>query len=130
MHFNTKTCLLAAAALAPLAAAKPIKVDISDINDALEEFGNDVEASIETLGKFSFSQVASRTKRKDGARAIQKAFAKFGATAPSYTISATNAYVTGSAITRPEDDDIEFLTEVTCGDQTLELDIDTGSSDL
>ena len=55
------------------------------------------------------------------------ALAKYGASVPA-TVHA--AAVSGSAITTPESDDVEYLTPVTIGSSTLNLDFDTGSADL
>nr|Q01972.1 RecName: Full=Penicillopepsin-1; AltName: Full=Acid protease; AltName: Full=Aspartic protease aspA; Flags: Precursor [Penicillium roqueforti]CAA59972.1 aspartic proteinase [Penicillium roqueforti] len=55
------------------------------------------------------------------------ALVKYGATVPA-TVHA--AAVSGSAITTPEADDVEYLTPVTIGSSTLNLDFDTGSADL
>ncbi|KAI9375273.1 aspartic protease pep1 [Aspergillus egyptiacus] len=55
------------------------------------------------------------------------ALRKYGATVPTHI---HNAAVHGSAVTTPEENDIEYLTPVTVGDSVLNLDIDTGSADL
>ncbi|KAJ5200306.1 Peptidase aspartic catalytic [Penicillium cf. griseofulvum] len=55
------------------------------------------------------------------------ALAKYGATVPTHVQAAASS---GSAITTPEEGDIEYLTPVTIGESTLNLDFDTGSADL
>lgn len=137
MHYNPATLLLAAAAAAPLAAANPIN---------LANFGKSVDSTLSTItetvaevvedvtvptGKFSWVQTAvSRTKGRNGASALRKAYMKYGAAVPTHVADAVAAGVTGSAITTPEADDLEYLTPVQVGNQTLNLDIDTGSADL
>ncbi|KAJ5497082.1 Peptidase aspartic catalytic [Penicillium fimorum] len=79
---------------------------------------------------FSVKQV---NKTPTGTRTVNlpgiyaNALAKYGATVPAHIHAAASS---GSAITTPEDDDIEYLTPVTIGDSTLNLDFDTGSADL
>ena len=79
----------------------------------------------------SVDQVAGPRVYKSGARAYLKSLGKFRATIPSAVVSAA-ASQTGSATTTPEVNDQEYLTPVQIGTpaQTLNLDFDTGSSDL
>ncbi|KAI4253852.1 MAG: hypothetical protein LQ352_003436 [Teloschistes flavicans] len=56
-------------------------------------------------------------------------YGKYNATAPQDVINAAQAN-DGSVTTTPEQYDTEYLTPVTIGGQTLNLDFDTGSSDL
>ncbi|KAL3459066.1 aspartic peptidase domain-containing protein [Aspergillus heterothallicus] len=52
---------------------------------------------------------------------------KYGATVPTHV---HDAAVHGSAVTTPEEEDIEYLTPVNVGGTVLNLDFDTGSADL
>ncbi|KAI9043422.1 pepsin-like aspartic protease [Aspergillus affinis] len=56
-----------------------------------------------------------------------KFLAKYGATVPQ---SVKDAASKGTAVTKPEEYDSEYLTPVTIGGTTLNLDFDTGSADL
>ncbi|KAL9584719.1 MAG: hypothetical protein Q9212_001951 [Teloschistes hypoglaucus] len=56
-------------------------------------------------------------------------YAKYNATAPPDVVKAAQAN-DGSVTTTPEQYDTEYLTPVTVGGQTLNLDFDTGSSDF
>jgi len=52
---------------------------------------------------------------------------KFGGAVPYHVKAAAER---GSAVTTPEANDIAYLTPVTIGNSTLNLDLDTGSADL
>ncbi|KAJ5178166.1 Peptidase aspartic catalytic [Penicillium coprophilum] len=79
---------------------------------------------------FTVNQV---TKTPTGTRTVNlpaiyaNALAKYGATVPASVHAAASS---GSAVTTPEDGDVEYLTPVTIGGSTLNLDFDTGSADL
>lgn len=97
---------------------------------------------------YSVNQIRNvKHKEKHGTLALEKAYLKFKATMPDDVSSAVTRIraklalnqrqrkagrATGSAVTTPEDYDVEYLTPVEIGTpaQTLNLDIDTGSSDL
>lgn len=55
------------------------------------------------------------------------ALTKYGASVPAGVKAAAES---GSAITTPEQNDLEYLTPVNVGGTTLNLDFDTGSADL
>ncbi|PYI25023.1 aspartic protease pep1 [Aspergillus japonicus CBS 114.51] len=55
------------------------------------------------------------------------ALAKYGAQVPA---SVKAAAVSGSVVTTPQANDVSYLTPVTVGSSTLNLDFDTGSADL
>ncbi|XXH03078.1 hypothetical protein Hte_009468 [Hypoxylon texense] len=117
----SQTLLLAAAALSVTSAA-PVE----------ESKGH----------SFTVHQVRNPKHVKNGALALAKAYRKFGAPFPEYLTSALNTTyantaaakraATGSAVTTPEEYDVEYLTPVSIGTpaQTLNLDFDTGSADL
>ncbi|KAJ5558779.1 Peptidase aspartic catalytic [Penicillium sp. DV-2018c] len=78
-----------------------------------------------TVNQVSRHATSTRTVNLPGAYA--HAIAKYGGTVPSHVHAAA---ASGSAVTTPEDGDIEYLTPVTIGKTTLNLDFDTGSADL
>ncbi|EKG16708.1 Peptidase A1 [Macrophomina phaseolina MS6] len=77
-----------------------------------------------------------KIKRKDGAQAMRKAMRKYGfkpqkAAAGNQTLAAANATnENGEVAALPEDNEALFLSPVKIGGQTLNLDFDSGSSDL
>ncbi|KAH6647183.1 aspartic peptidase domain-containing protein [Truncatella angustata] len=86
---------------------------------------------------FTVKQVRNPHYVRNGAAALAKAYRKYGAPLPEYLTQALNhtttkRATTGSAVTTPEEYDVEYLTPVSIGTpaQTLNLDFDTGSSDL
>ncbi|KAI1759271.1 secreted aspartic proteinase precursor [Hypoxylon sp. FL1150] len=114
----TQTFLLASAALSAVSAA-PVE----------EQNGH----------SFTVHQVRNPDHVKNGARALAKAYRKYGAPLPDYLAAALNSTsattkraTTGSATNTPEQYDAEYLTPVSIGTpaQTLNLDFDTGSADL
>jgi hypothetical protein len=79
---------------------------------------------------FSLQQVDSgKVKVRSGPAEVSRTFQKFGKQVPSHVEAALAAQ--GSVTTTPEDAyDSAYLTPVSVGGTTLNLDIDTGSSDL
>ena len=55
------------------------------------------------------------------------ALSKYGAAVPASVKAAAES---GTAVTTPEANDVEYLTPVNVGGTTLNLDFDTGSADL
>lgn len=79
--------------------------------------------------KFSVNQVSRpATKTTNFAASYGRALSKYGAGVPSHVEAAAAA--SGSAVTTPESNDVEYLTPVSIGGTTLNLDFDTGSADL
>ncbi|KAI0436100.1 aspartic peptidase domain-containing protein [Xylaria telfairii] len=118
------TALALTAALAGLAAASPIKTKV----------GTTVKN-----GSFSVNQVANPSFKPHGAFQLAKAYNKYGIPIPeglAKTVAKYNAAKakrdSGSVKTTPEQFDIQYLTPVQIGTpaQTLNLDFDSGSSDL
>ncbi|KAI0975565.1 aspartic peptidase domain-containing protein [Xylaria arbuscula] len=117
------TTLALTAALAGLAVANPIKAKVGTKN-----------------GSFSVNQVANPAFKPHGPFQLAKAYNKYGAKMPAglaKTVAKYNAAKvvkrdSGSAVTTPEQYDIQYLTPVDIGTpaQTLNLDFDSGSSDL
>jgi hypothetical protein len=92
------------------------------------------------LQKRSFTHVVKRrvsTSPNAGTNALLKTFHKFGLKNPpnvaaNTTGTTSNAAATekGSVDANPQQNDSEYLSPVVIGGQTLNLDFDTGSSDL
>jgi aspergillopepsin I len=79
---------------------------------------------------FTVNQVtrtATKAKSVNLPAIYASALSKYGATVPANVQAAA---VSGSAVTTPEDGDVEYLTPVSVGGTTLNLDFDTGSADL
>ncbi|KAI0190507.1 secreted aspartic proteinase precursor [Xylaria flabelliformis] len=118
------TVVALTAALAGLAAATPIKGKIGTTKN----------------GSFTVNQVANPSFKPHGAYQLAKAYNKYGIPMPeglAKTVAKYNAAKkakrdSGSAKTTPEQYDIQYLTPVQIGTpaQTLNLDFDSGSSDL
>ncbi|KAB5578874.1 secreted aspartic proteinase precursor [Coniochaeta sp. 2T2.1] len=89
-------------------------------------------------GNFSVTQVRNAHHIRHGPVALAKAYRKYGVAVPSDLEAVVNSILsskkrtTGSAVTTPEEYDTEYLTPVSIGTpaQVLNLDFDTGSSDL
>ena len=109
MHFATSVA--AAAALINVAAAVP-------------------HYHLSPRSQFKVEQVATgRTNARNGAREVRKTFLKYSKEVPTAVEKAAAAQ-SGSVTTTPEANDAEYLTPVTVGNNTLNLDFDTGSADL
>ena len=107
--------VLAVAGLASLAAASPLAAP--EVNSR----------------SFSVNQVpSSKVVRRSGAIEIQKTFKKFNKAVPEDVATAASAAAAaeGSVTANPEQYDSEYLAPVSVGGTTLNLDFDTGSSDL
>ncbi|CAI7633267.1 Penicillopepsin-1 [Penicillium manginii] len=88
-----------------------------------------VPTTAKPASKFSINQVSRpATKTTNFAANYGKALSRYGASVPSHVEAAAAA--SGSAVTTPEAGDVEYLTPVSIGGTTLNLDFDTGSADL
>lgn len=76
---------------------------------------------------FVVSQVAGTPVLKTGPIALSKALAKFNGTVPARVATAVRS---GAVTASPEQYDSEYLCPVNVGGTVLNLDFDTGSSDL
>ena len=85
---------------------------------------------------FTVTQSVAKTQKAAGPVALAQVYGKYaktGAQVPDVVkAAAINAtrYDDGSVATTPTANDEEYLTPVSIGGQTLNLDFDTGSSDL
>lgn len=92
------------------------------------------------IGTFSVSQVSNLNFKPHGPSQLAKTYAKYGAALPAglarhmadLDAVRLSARTSGSAPAKPEQYDIQYLTPVQIGTppQTLNLDFDSGSSDL
>ena len=78
---------------------------------------------------FKVDQTVAKSFILSGPASIAKVYGKFGKAAPADVVSAA-ANNDGTVTASPEQYDSEYLCPVTIGGQTLNLDFDTGSSDL
>ncbi|KAL8947323.1 MAG: hypothetical protein Q9222_006379 [Ikaeria aurantiellina] len=78
---------------------------------------------------FSVKQTIPKPTIKSGAAAVAATFYKYGKQPPA-NVKAAATGNDGSVTTSPTEFDSEYLTPVTVGGQQLNLDFDTGSSDL
>ncbi|KAF3764431.1 microbial aspartic proteinase [Cryphonectria parasitica EP155] len=104
--------------------------------------GSQARDSSNSKGGVSLKQVRNAKHsghQRVGALAVEKAYLKYNAVMPTELTDAVSRIrtnlakrATGSATTTPEEYDVEYLTPVQIGTpaQTLNLDFDTGSSDL
>lgn len=101
--------LLAISALASISLAKPIP-----------------GPQVNTKKGFTIKQAVPKPFQA-GPVVLQKAYNKFNKAAPENVKAAA---ADGSVTATPEEYDAEYLSPVTIGGQTLNLDFDTGSADL
>ena len=78
---------------------------------------------------FTVEQTIAKPFIKSGPAAMAATYAKYGKEAPA-DVSAAAANNDGTVTATPEQYDSEYLCPVSIGGQTLNLDFDTGSSDL
>jgi aspergillopepsin I len=87
-----------------------------------------VPVASQTKGFSLVQEAIPKSSYRAPAAHLAKALTKFGAPVPAHVAAA--AASTGSVTTNPSDGDEEYVTKVTVGDSTLNLDFDTGSADL
>ena len=78
---------------------------------------------------FKLDQTVRKPFILSGPAAMAKVYAKYGKPVPA-VIAAAAANNDGTVTADPEEYDSEYLCPVTVGGTTLNLDFDTGSSDL
>lgn len=83
----------------------------------------------DTKKSFTVHQTVPKSFIKSGPAAVLSTYNKFQKQAPQDVITAAAAN-DGTVTTDPTQFDSQYLTPVTVGGQTLNLDIDTGSADL
>ncbi|KAK4964048.1 hypothetical protein LTR66_006240 [Elasticomyces elasticus] len=91
-----------------------------------------VASPVEVQNKRTFSllQVPGPKVFRNGPVDMMKTYAKYKAKAPSDVKKAAAAVQSGSVTANPQAYDESYLCPVSVGGQTLQLDFDTGSSDL
>ena len=110
MHFSK---LGAASALVALTSATPVDYE------PLEKRGV----------AFKLDQTVPKPFMLSGPSSMLKTYKKYGGSAPEDVVVAA-ANNDGTVTATPEEYDSEYLCPVSIGGQTLNLDFDTGSSDL
>ena len=78
---------------------------------------------------FKLDQTVAKPFILSGPSAMAKTYAKYGKPVPD-VVAAAAASNDGTVAANPEEYDSEYLCPVTVGGTTLNLDFDTGSSDL
>ncbi|KAI0401476.1 secreted aspartic proteinase precursor [Xylaria palmicola] len=87
-------------------------------------------------GRFTVNQTRNANFRRHGPAQVAKTYLKYGRPVPAELAASlgmsTSKRSSGSVVTNPEEFDSEWLTPVQIGTpaQTLQLDFDSGSSDL
>ena len=108
MHFQRQLC--AALVLAALGVASPIE-------------------PLDNKATFTVPQTVARRFLKSGPAAVASVYRKYGKAAPA-DINAAASNNIGTISATPDTYDLQYLSPVTIGGQTLDLDLDTDSSDL
>lgn len=78
---------------------------------------------------FTIHQTVPKNSYKSGPQALASVYGKYGKPVPE-NIAQAAANNDGSVTATPQQYDSEYLCPVTIGGQTVNLDFDTGSSDL
>ena len=89
-----------------------------------------VPASGPSTRTFTVHQNGTKPVYKNGPLALANVYNKYKKAIPANVAKAAQAAADGSVTTTPEPNDEEYLTPVSIGGQTLNLDFDTGSADL
>ncbi len=79
-------------------------------------------------GSFSLQQKSKDPAVRHGPSALARVYRKYGKATPVHDEATANS--TGDVIITPKLNNQEYLTPVTIGAQNLNLEVDTGSSDL
>lgn len=78
---------------------------------------------------FRIDQSIPKSHKLSGPASLAKAYGKFNKAAPK-DVKVAAAASDGTVTATPEQYDVEYLSPVSIGGQVLNLDFDTGSSDL
>ncbi len=90
-----------------------------------------VPVELETRNIFTVFQELNRRFVRRGPTAIATAYRKYNKPLPQdVKVAAAQTTNDGTVTATPEQFDVEYLCPVTIGGQTLNLNFDTGSSDL
>src|SRR5271155_5461073 len=116
----------------PTSAAMPLIASISALAGLSSlAFASPIDNAVKRApASFRINQVEAGASKKVGAIALQKAYHKYGKTAPQAVADAAAAASSGTVAAKPEQYDSEYLCPVTVGSTTMHLDFDTGSADL
>ncbi|KAK6362648.1 Type I transmembrane sorting receptor [Orbilia blumenaviensis] len=139
MHYRTLAILLSASAV----FAAPLEVDAeSDAEAAIASIDIELPTESKPLSKYSVPVVPNPNFERDGFHELRKSFLKYkrhfsdlvippgllNYTKPSKL--AERGVRTGTVIATPVAYDTMYLSPITIGGQTMNMDFDTGSSDL
>ena len=105
-------------------------IKVLGVASALVSSISAVPLEVEKRGaSFRLDQTVAKAFILSGPSAMAKTYAKFGKPVPD-VIAAAAANNDGTVAANPEQYDSEYLCPVTVGGSSLNLDFDTGSSDL
>ncbi|KAK6508863.1 Type I transmembrane sorting receptor [Arthrobotrys musiformis] len=139
MHYRTFTLLLSASAV----FAAPLEVDVdSDVAAATGNLGSNSTEDSNSFSRFSIPVVPNPAFERDGFHELRKAYLKYkrhfsDLVIPPGLLNYTKTSKlqqrgsrTGTVIASPVAYDTMYLSPITIGGQKMNMDFDTGSSDL
>ncbi|KAK6357698.1 Type I transmembrane sorting receptor [Orbilia javanica] len=139
MHYKALTLLLSASAV----FAAPLEVDVeADVDAAIASAESDLPQDPELASRFSVPVVPNPDFERDGFHELRKSYMKYkrhfsDLVIPPGLMNYTKPSKlkrrgtrTGTVIAKPVTFDTMYLSPVTIGGQTMNIDFDTGSADL
>ncbi|KAF3176688.1 Type I transmembrane sorting receptor [Orbilia oligospora] len=139
MHFRTFTLLLSASAV----FSAPLEVDVdSDVDAATVNARTDLPEDHKLASRFSVPVVPNPEFKRDGFHELRKAYLKYkrhfsDLVIPPGLLNYTKPSKlqergtrTGTVVANPVTYDTMYLSPITIGGQKMNMDFDTGSSDL